>query len=88
MQAEHDGNDRPVLRLRHPRREEQMRLRPSQDRPLRRILPRGRNTHQRHRELLGGAEARRVRHLPQRVGQVHAAVCGRVLLPPQPQGRG
>lgn len=88
MQAEHDGNDRPVSRLRHPRREEQRELRPAQDRPLRSILPRGRNTHQRHRELLGGTEARSVRHLPQRIGQVHAAVRGRVLLPAQPSGRG
>lgn len=65
-----------------------MRLRPSQDRPLRGILPRGRNTHQRHRELLGGAEARCVRHLPQCFGQVLAAVRGRVLFQAQPQKRG
>ncbi len=83
MQAEHDGNDRPIIRIRHPRQGKRGQLRPAKDRPHRSILSRRRNTHQRHRELLGGAETWCVRHLPQRIGQVHAAVRGRVLFQAQ-----
>ena len=88
MQAEHDGDDRPILRIRHPRQGERGQLRPAQDRPHSSILSRRRHTYKRCRKFLGGTEARSVRHIPQRLCQVHAAVRGRVLFQAQPQGRG
>lgn len=50
------------------------------------ILTRRREAHQRYRELLGGAETFRVRHIPSRFRETLATICGRVLLQTEQQG--